>query len=97
MVFEQNLTEHDDAMQMWSKTNASAARKFRKVVQMRLDFVRKAFEELGFTGEELEMRTRVFVGFQGSERCIFGANKQTSRRYRQLRLDMLIGGKPEIV
>ena len=95
LVFEQNLTEHDDAMQVWAKTNASTARKYRKVVNMRLDFVRTAFEELGFTGDELEMRTRVFVGFQSNERGIFGANKKSSRQYRQLRLDMLINGKPE--
>ncbi|MEH6583928.1 MAG: TetR/AcrR family transcriptional regulator [Halioglobus sp.] len=95
LVFEKNLTEHDDAMQLWVKTNARTARKYKKVVGMRLDFVRKAFEELGFTGDELEMRTRVFVGFQSNERGIFGANKASSRRYRQLRLDMLVGGKPD--
>lgn len=95
LVFEQNLTEHDAAMQVWAKTNASTARKYRKVVHTRLDFVRKAFAELGFTGDDLEMRTRAFVGFQSNERGIFGANKKSSRRYRQLRLDMLIDGKPE--
>ena len=95
LVFEQNLTEHDDAMQVWAKTNAGTARKYRKVIHMRLDYVRKAFEELGFTGDELEMRTRVLVGFQSSERGIFGANKTSSKRYRQLRLDMLIGGNSE--
>ena len=91
MVFEQNLTEYDAAMDMWSRTDSRVARKRRRVINMRLAFIRRAFEELGFTGDELEMRTRVCAGFQMSERQIFGRGKAPSQRYRELRLKMLIG------
>lgn len=91
MAFERNLSEYDAAMQMWSKTDSRVARMVRKVNNIRLDTVRAALEELGFNGEDLEMRTRLFVGFQMGERQIFGASRKVSRQYRELRLDMLLG------
>jgi hypothetical protein len=37
------------------------ARRVRKVTRDRLEFIGRAFSDLGFTGKELEMRTRLFV------------------------------------
>jgi hypothetical protein len=57
----------------------------------RLRFFRGAFEELGFYGEDLEMRTRVCAVFQMGERQVLGSNKASSEKYRDLRLNMLVG------
>ena len=91
LVFEQNLTEFDAAMLVWSNKDAQIARKVRKAFDMRLTFAGKAFAELGFEGDELEMRARVFIGFLSGERQIFGHNKKTAQRYRELRIKMLVG------
>ncbi len=91
MVFEQDLTEFDAAMDMWSRTDPRVARKRRRVIKMRLAFIRKAFKELGFEGDDLEMRVRACAGFQMGERQIFGPGKKPSQQYRELRLKMLIG------
>ena len=91
MVFEQNLAEFDAAIDMWSRTNKRVARKRRQVIEMRLGFFRDAFSELGFKGEDLEMRTRVCAVFQMGERQTLGPGKKASKQYRQLRLKMLIG------
>ena len=91
MVFEQNLTEYDAAMDMWSRTDARVARKRRRVINMRLAFTRTAFEELGFEGDDLEMRVRLCAGFQMGERQIFGPGKKASQQFRERRLNMLIG------
>jgi AcrR family transcriptional regulator len=91
MVYEQNLTEFDAAMDMWSRSNKLVARKRKRVIDMRLKFVRDALGQLGFKGDDLEMRTRVLAGFQMGERQIFGAGQKASQQYRQLRLKMLIG------
>ena len=91
LVFEQNLTEFDAAMLVWSNKDPQIARKVRKAFDMRLTFAGKAFAELGFEGDELEMRTRVFIGFLSGERQIFGPNKKTAQRYRELRIKMLVG------
>jgi AcrR family transcriptional regulator len=84
LVFEQNLTEFDAAMLVWSNKDPKIARKVRKTFDMRLTFAGKAFAEL-------EMRTRVFIGFLSGERQIFGPNKKTAQRYRELRIKMLVG------
>jgi AcrR family transcriptional regulator len=91
MVYEQNLTEFDAAMDMWSRTNKLVARKRKRVMEMRLRFIREALRQLGFKGADLEMRTRVLAGFQMGERQIFGPNNKASKQYRELRLKLLIG------
>ena len=60
-------------------------------MNIRLNFFRDAFEELGFHGDDLEMRTRVCAVFQMGERQSLGPVKKVSEKYRNLRLEMLIG------
>jgi AcrR family transcriptional regulator len=91
MVYEQNLTEFDAAMDMWSRSNKLVARKRKRVIEMRLKFIRDALGQLGFKGDDLEMRTRVLGGFQMGERQIFGPGQKSSQQYRELRLKLLIG------
>ncbi len=88
-VFEQNLAEYESAMQVWSKQDAEVAKKVRKVINARLAFVSKAFAELGFEGDELAARARLFLGYITSERPIFGAGKADSERCRRWMLDAL--------
>jgi len=90
-IFELNLAEFDSAVDIWSRSDARVARKRKFVMNMRLKFFRDAFEELGFHGDDLEMRSRVCAAFQMGERQIFGPEKKSSEKYRKLRLKMLIG------
>ena len=90
-VFEQNLTEFDAAIRVWSNKDPVVAKQHRKTINMRLTFARKAFAELGFEGDDLEMRARTFLGFLISERQAFGPSTKTSHRYRERRLKMLLG------
>ena len=91
MIFELNLAEYDAAIDIWSRSDADVAHKRKRVMNKRLKFFRDAFEELGFNGEDLEMRTRVCAVFQIGERQILGPGKASSVKYRNLRLKMLIG------
>lgn len=90
LVFEQNLTEFEAAMQVWSNKDPKIAKKVRKVMDSRLRFVSTAFEELGFEGEDLAMRARLFLGYITSERQVYGSNKAASARHRERLLDMLL-------
>lgn len=90
-VFEHNLAEFDSAIDIWSRDDARVARKRKQVMDVRLQFFRDAFQELGFRGDELEMRTRVSAVFQMGERQILGSDKRASEKYRNARLQMLIG------
>jgi len=90
-VFELNLAEFDSAVDIWSRSDVRVARKWKQVMNIRLKFFRDAFEELGFHGDDLEMRTRVCAVFQMGERQALGSVKKVSEKYRNLRLEMLIG------
>ena len=81
-IFELNLA---------SRSDARVAQKRKQVMNVRLKFFRDAFEELGFHGDDLEMRTRVCAVFQIGERQILGPGKKISEKYREARLQMLIG------
>ena len=91
LVFEQNLTEFDAAMYVWANKDPKIAKQVRKVTDMRLAFLGKAFAELGLEGDDLEIRTRVFLAHLSSERHLYGPNKKTAQRHRELRLKMLLG------
>ena len=91
LVFEQNLTEFDAAMYVWANKDPKIARQVRKVTDMRTSFAGKAFAELGFEGDDLEMRARMFVAHLSNERQMFGPDKRIAQRHRELRLAMLLG------
>ena len=61
MIREGELTRYEIPIRQWALSDATAARAVRRVTRMRLDFVRDAFHELGFRGDELEMRATLFA------------------------------------
>lgn len=90
MVLEYNLDRYEVPVRQWAGRDAAAARHVRKVDRMRLDFVRQAFRELGFTGDDLEMRSMLFLCYQTWEAPMF--RELTRKRRRELisvRLELL--------
>ena len=55
----------------WAKKDQRVGRVLKRVFALRLDFVGRIFEELGFTGAELEIRTRLFVAYHSNASDIF--------------------------
>ena len=91
MILEHDLGGLDASMCAWAKGDAEVARVVRKVYAMRLEFIGGAFAELGFTGEDLEMRTRLFVIYHSWERTTFW--KDSKKKLRSLidrRLKLLL-------
>ncbi len=80
MVVEHNLGRYDMAIRQWALAEARAMRAVRKVNRLRLEFVRDAFGELGFAGDELEMRTLLFVCYHTWEASTF---RELSRKRRR--------------
>jgi len=72
MVIENKLSGYDIAMQALAKTDPALGRRINKVYKVRTTFVRKRFEELGFQGDDLELRTRLFVVYHGFESLVPG-------------------------
>ena len=80
MILDYELTRYEIAIRQWAVQDTEAARAVRKVNRIRLDFVRKALSELGFTGDDLEMRTMLFVCYQSWESPMF---REISLKWRR--------------
>ena len=72
MVRDHHLSRYDLAMKSWARKDAQVSQRYDKVIQLRLGFVRALFEELGFSGDELETRTRLVVCYYSWAQTFFG-------------------------
>ena len=66
-------------MRTWATHEPEVASVVRKVDRMRLTFVRGLFKEIGFEGDELETRTRIFVTVMSLESGILVRDPQDKR------------------
>ena len=82
LILDYDLTRYEIAVRQWALHDAKAARVVRNANRLRLNFVRGAFAELGFTGDDLEMRTLLFVGYHTWETPMF--RDISSKRRREL-------------
>jgi len=90
MIDEHDLGRYDLAIRAWARHDDLAKEVVERVTKTRLNFVRNLFKEMGFAGDELEMRTRLFVCYHSSERGIFEDMSPRKRaRLRKLRLELL--------
>ncbi|MBW2498837.1 MAG: TetR/AcrR family transcriptional regulator [Deltaproteobacteria bacterium] len=80
MVLEYDLAAYELAIRQWALNDGRAARAVRRVNRKRLDSVRAAFAELGFEGDDLEMRTMLFVAYHSFEAPMF---REISRKRRR--------------
>ena len=71
MVQENKLSKYDLAIMSWAKKDQRVKKVVERVFALRLDFVGKIFKDLGFTGAELEIRTRLFVAYHADAGDIF--------------------------
>ncbi len=90
LILDYDLNRFELGIRHWAMQDTKAAQAVKKVNQLRLDFIRKAFSELGFSGDDLEMRTMLFVGYHSGEAFIF---REVSRKRRRSlitrRIDLL--------
>ena len=85
-----DLGKYDSAIRQWAREDPVADEVARKGYKLRIEFVKQAFRELGFVGDDLEMRTHLFVIYIGSESTAMPElSKAKRRRMAALRIDML--------
>jgi AcrR family transcriptional regulator len=90
MILDYDLGGFDLAIRRWALRDATAARAVRKVNKLRLNYIRGTLEELGFEGDEAEMRAMVFVGYHASESSMFrNVSKKRRRALIASRIEML--------
>ena len=89
MIGEHNLAGLDVHFHVWARKDAAVARKVRQVMRARLDYLKTIFAEAGFSGEDLEMRARLFVAYESNETLMFRfktrseASRLRTKRWRQ--------------
>ncbi|NNJ97933.1 MAG: TetR/AcrR family transcriptional regulator [Gammaproteobacteria bacterium] len=71
MVIDFELTRYEIAIRQWALQDELAARAAKRVNRVRLDFISNALSELGFKGNDLDMRAMLFVCYQSLEAPMF--------------------------
>ena len=90
MILEYDLNRYELAFRQWTLRDATASRVVRKVNRMRLDFVRKAFSELGFTDDDLDMRAMLYTCYHNLESPMFwDISRKRRRRLIGKRIELL--------
>ena len=93
IVDRADLSRYDSAIRQWAQSDQKVRKVWRAEMQKRIGTIRELLRGLGFEGDNLEMRTRLFVGYQVAERELFGDLTRADRdRLRKLRLRMLLAG-----
>lgn len=69
MIFEYDLNRFDLPFRAWGQGNPEVLARVNRVEEERLAWIRQTFRELGFKGTDLEMRTRIFLGYHSWERA----------------------------
>jgi len=80
IILDLDLTRYEIAIRQWALQDAATARAVKKANRLRLDFARKTLSELGFKGEDLEMRSMLFVCYHSWESPMFPEISRKRRR-----------------
>jgi AcrR family transcriptional regulator len=95
MILELDLTRYEIGIRQFALGNKSALRAVTKANNLRGDFIRKAFSELGFNGDDLEMRTMLFACYHTWEASMFpGFSRKRRKELIGKRLDLLTANVP---
>ena len=71
IILDYDLVRYDIGIRQWALSNEKVAEVVASVNQKRMDFVGGALQELGFSGEDLEMRTLLFACYHSCESLMF--------------------------
>lgn len=72
MIAKHGLTDCELSMRAWALADETVAKKVEEVYAVRLRFIRQAFVELGFDGEQAELRARLYLVYHKWESATLG-------------------------
>lgn len=79
-IDEDDLGRYDIPIRAWAAQEPAIARVVKKVDRLRMSIVRQLFVDMGFVGQELEMRSITFATFHSLEQGLF---ERPSKRERK--------------
>lgn len=95
MILELDLTRYEIGIRQFALRDKMAWQTVKKANKIRMDFIRKAFSELGFSGDDLEMRAMLFACYHTWETTMFpGVSRKRRKELIGKRLDLLTASVP---
>ena len=80
IILDYDLVRYEIGIRQWALANEKVAAAVASANQTRLDFVSGTLQELGFTGEDLEMRALLFACYHSCESIMFREISPERRR-----------------
>ena len=91
LIWEHDLARFDLPFRAWAQRDPRVLARVDRVHDQRLSWIRQMFREIGFKGEDLEMRTRLFVGYHAWERTALPRqSKSQAKRMIKRRIALLV-------
>ena len=91
LILEQELGRMDLYFIAWAQHRPEVHTRVNEVYDTRLSWVRQIFRELGFKGDDVEMRARLFVAYHSWERIAFpDQSKAQAKRLIKRRVEFFI-------
>lgn len=85
-----NLTKYELSIRAWAAYDPKVAEIVAQVYRQRMDYIREVFRQLGFSGDELEMRTTLYICYHSWETTVLGGESERKlARLQKLRLELL--------
>ena len=96
LVSEHDLSGYDLAFFSWGEHDEEVAERVKNVMRMRLDYIGRALKELGLTGAQLDLYTRLFVGYMLWEaRMLPVSSKARRNELKRLLLSLVTEGQSD--
>jgi len=80
IIFTEGLDKYELPMRAWAAEEPQVAPIMREVEVGRLAYVRNLFAEMGFQGQDLEMRTRLFICYACGEHVFLTREKPADQQ-----------------
>jgi AcrR family transcriptional regulator len=80
MILDNDLVRYDLGIRQWALSDKDAAKAVRKVNRIRLKFIKQAFLDYGFTGDDAETRALMFTVYHTWETPMFPEISRKRRR-----------------
>lgn len=73
MIADHDLDRFEVHIRSWADHDPQAAEIVAKVYRLRFDFIRSIFAEIGFVGQDLDMRARLWLTYATHGKSMFGS------------------------
>jgi len=93
IIIDNDLVRFEIGIRQWAMNDKRAAQAVRSVNRRRLDFARQALGEIGFSGDDLDMRAMLFVCYHTWETPMFPEISRKRRRELIAKRIALLTGK----